>query len=86
MIAVTDGQPCEKFDLKYDLLNDFPELAAFYENYRETFEYLSNHSGLKLSENNICGAISIASVIYNALLFEVKLLLLYEFWRKTKVY
>ncbi len=69
MIAM--GAPCERVILEMDIMNQSPELKAYYAEHQDLFEFASFHSGLKMDASNPVSAVYLLLYLYDTLYVEV---------------
>lgn len=75
---------CERYELEKDLLNNSPEFTAFFDEHRDIFEYVSTHSGVEMTRDDVFQAISDFSDIHDALLVEVDRAIRFEILPRKK--
>ena len=65
------GRSCERYEQELESLNKSPEFSAVFEEHRQIIEYVSTHSGVNMTKDNIMSAFTRFSNVYDILLNEV---------------
>lgn len=61
---------CEKYDMEKTLVNESPELGAYFLEHQKVFNYIGEHSGYEISSNDVLKSIDYAWDLYDSLFIE----------------
>lgn len=67
-------RPCEKYELEKALVNNSPELQAYYVEHKRLFDYVSQRAGFEMSSSNVLEAIDRLWDVYDDLFIEVSVI------------